>query len=148
MAPRRPTFRMLKQSLRCVCGTQQSLANGGPGAKLPWRVFVRRAKHLRRIARPNHMKSPKAFDNFESLFLSAVIIVRSFFWRCREGHVTIDVPQEEAACMRLFGRFRDDQSANVAVIFSMTLVPVIALGGAAVDYSRASQSSAALQSAV
>ena len=43
--------------------------------------------------------------------------------------------------------FREAQAGNVAIIFSMTLVPVIFLAGAAVDYSGAANLQAKLQRA-
>ena len=51
------------------------------------------------------------------------------------------------ALFRLFGRFRRDQSANVAVIFGIACVPLITAIGCAVDYSQATRIRAKLQSA-
>jgi Flp pilus assembly protein TadG len=44
--------------------------------------------------------------------------------------------------------FRTAQHGNIAVIFALTLVPVMGFIGAAVDYSRASSDRAAMQSAI
>src|SRR5882757_4399859 len=43
------------------------------------------------------------------------------------------------ALVQKFNRFRRNKSGNVAVIFALTLVPVISVIGCAVDYSRANQ---------
>lgn len=40
---------------------------------------------------------------------------------------------------RLLGRFRRDDRGNVAMIFGLTLLPLMGLAGASVDYGRASQ---------
>lgn len=45
-------------------------------------------------------------------------------------------------------RARDDRSGAVAIIFALALVPVVAMGGAAVDYSRTQQAASVLQSAL
>jgi Flp pilus assembly protein TadG len=44
--------------------------------------------------------------------------------------------------------FRDSQNGHVAVIFGLTLIPVIGLTGAAVDYTRASSVRTAMQAAL
>jgi Putative Flp pilus-assembly TadE/G-like len=49
---------------------------------------------------------------------------------------------------RLFGRFRRDQSGNIAVIFALSLVPLLSGIGCAIDYTRATQLRSKLQSAV
>ena len=46
------------------------------------------------------------------------------------------------------GRFRKDRSGNVAVIFTLALLPVLSAMGVAVDYSRATQVRSKLQSAI
>jgi Flp pilus assembly protein TadG len=51
------------------------------------------------------------------------------------------------ALLHLFNRFRRDRSANVAMIFGLSLVPLISFVGVAVDYSRASQLRSKLQAA-
>jgi Flp pilus assembly protein TadG len=48
----------------------------------------------------------------------------------------------------LLSRFRRENRANVAVIFSLALVPLFAMIGGAVDYSRASKVQARLQAAL
>ncbi len=48
------------------------------------------------------------------------------------------------ACLARFGQ---DRSANVAPIFALALVPVVALTGSAVDYSRATAIKSAMQAA-
>jgi Flp pilus assembly protein TadG len=49
---------------------------------------------------------------------------------------------------RHIGRFRRDQRGNIAVIFALSLVPVISCIGCAVDYSRATQLRSKLQAAI
>jgi Flp pilus assembly protein TadG len=49
-----------------------------------------------------------------------------------------------AGCIR---RFRRDQRGNIAVIFALTLMPLLASVGCAIDYTRASQIRTSLQSA-
>jgi Flp pilus assembly protein TadG len=51
------------------------------------------------------------------------------------------------ALHRLLSRFRRDQSANIAMIFALTLVPLVSAVGCAVDYSLAARMRAKLQSA-
>jgi Flp pilus assembly protein TadG len=46
------------------------------------------------------------------------------------------------------GRFRNDRSGNVAVIFMLALLPIVSAIGCAVDYSRATQLRSKLQSAI
>ena len=46
------------------------------------------------------------------------------------------------------GRFRNDSSGNVAVIFTLALLPILSAIGCAVDYSRATQVRSKLQSAI
>ena len=46
------------------------------------------------------------------------------------------------------GRFRRDKSGNIAVIFTLALMPILSAVGCAVDYSRATQLRAKLQAAV
>lgn len=48
----------------------------------------------------------------------------------------------------LLSRFRDETRANVAVIFSLALVPLFAMVGGAVDYSRSTKVQARLQAAL
>ena len=45
-------------------------------------------------------------------------------------------------------QFRDDKTANVALLFAISVVPVIAVIGAALDYSRWSDSRSAVQSII
>ena len=49
--------------------------------------------------------------------------------------------------LRLIGRFRRDKRGNIAMIFAIVSVPLIAFVGAAVDYSMATRMRAKLQSA-
>jgi hypothetical protein len=49
--------------------------------------------------------------------------------------------------LRTFGRFRQDQRGNVAVIFALTCVPLISALGCAIDYTRATQMQSKLQAA-
>ena len=51
------------------------------------------------------------------------------------------------ALHRLLSRFRRDQSANIAMIFALSLIPLISAIGCAVDYSLAARMKAKLQSA-
>lgn len=46
------------------------------------------------------------------------------------------------------GRFRKDRSGNVAVIFTLALLPILSAIGVAVDYSRATQIRSKLQAAI
>ncbi|MFH1343114.1 MAG: TadE/TadG family type IV pilus assembly protein [Pseudomonadota bacterium] len=46
------------------------------------------------------------------------------------------------------GRFRNDRSGNVAVIFALALLPILSSIGVAVDYSRATQIRSKLQAAI
>src|SRR3954447_14011233 len=50
--------------------------------------------------------------------------------------------------IRLFKSFASDRRANILPIFGLTLIPMLALIGAAVDYSRANSVKAALQAAL
>ena len=50
--------------------------------------------------------------------------------------------------LREIGRFRSDRSGNVAVIFTLALLPILSAIGCAVDYSRATQLRSKLQSAI
>lgn len=52
------------------------------------------------------------------------------------------------ALLPLLNRFRHDRSANIAVIFTLALLPLLSALGCAVDYSRATQLRTKLQSAV
>ena len=45
-------------------------------------------------------------------------------------------------------RFAASERANVAVIFALACIPVVAAMGVAVDYTRAAQASSAMQDAV
>jgi Flp pilus assembly protein TadG len=49
---------------------------------------------------------------------------------------------------RQIGRFRRDQSGNIAVIFALSLMPVLSCIGCAIDYSRAVQFRSKLQTAI
>jgi Flp pilus assembly protein TadG len=49
---------------------------------------------------------------------------------------------------QLLGRFRRDQRGNIAVIFALTLIPVLSSIGCAIDYSRATQLRGKLQAAI
>ena len=53
-----------------------------------------------------------------------------------------------ARSTQLIRRFRRDSRGNIAVIFALSLVPVISCIGCAVDYSRATQLRSKLQSAI
>ncbi len=46
------------------------------------------------------------------------------------------------------GRFRKDRSGNIAVIFTLALLPILSAIGCAVDYSRANRARSAMQSAL
>ncbi len=48
----------------------------------------------------------------------------------------------------IFARFRADQRGNIAVIFAISILPILGLIGAAVDYTRANNARSALQSAL
>jgi Flp pilus assembly protein TadG len=50
--------------------------------------------------------------------------------------------------VQLLGRFRRDQRGNIAVVFALTLVPVLSCIGCAIDYSRATQLRGKLQAAI
>jgi Flp pilus assembly protein TadG len=50
--------------------------------------------------------------------------------------------------LREIVRFRNDRSGNVAVIFTLALLPILSAMGVAVDYSRATQVRSKLQSAI
>jgi Flp pilus assembly protein TadG len=52
------------------------------------------------------------------------------------------------AILREIGRFRRDRSGNIAVIFTLALMPILSAIGCAVDYARATQLKSKLQSAV
>ncbi|MES1149413.1 MAG: TadE/TadG family type IV pilus assembly protein, partial [Bradyrhizobium guangdongense] len=52
------------------------------------------------------------------------------------------------AFLSLLNRFARDRSGNIAVIFAVASVPVMSAVGCAVDYSRAIQLRAKLQSAI
>jgi Flp pilus assembly protein TadG len=49
---------------------------------------------------------------------------------------------------RLFGRFAAAEQGNIAVIFAITLIPLLSFVGAAVDYSRAARARTAMQAAL
>ena len=49
---------------------------------------------------------------------------------------------------RLMSRFRGDQRGNIAVIFTLALLPILSATGCVVDYSRATQLRSKLQAAV
>lgn len=46
------------------------------------------------------------------------------------------------------GRFRSDRSGNIAVLFTLALLPILSAVGCAVDYSRATQYRSKLQAAI
>lgn len=52
------------------------------------------------------------------------------------------------ARLREIGRFRRDRSGNIAVIFTLALLPILSSIGCAVDYTRATQLKSKLQAAV
>ena len=52
------------------------------------------------------------------------------------------------ALLRRLSRFAHDKSGNIAVIFALSLVPLVSVVGCAVDYSRANQLRSKLQSAI
>ncbi len=49
---------------------------------------------------------------------------------------------------QLLGRFRRDQRGNIAIIFALSLIPVLSCIGCAIDYSRATQMRSKLQAAI
>jgi Putative Flp pilus-assembly TadE/G-like len=49
---------------------------------------------------------------------------------------------------RKAGQFRHNQDGNVALLFGLTLLPIMAATGAAIDYSRASDARAQIQNAI
>lgn len=49
---------------------------------------------------------------------------------------------------RALGRFRRDRGGNIAVMFALTLLPLLALVGCAIDYARINQVRTSLQSAI
>jgi Flp pilus assembly protein TadG len=49
---------------------------------------------------------------------------------------------------QLLGHFRRDQRGNIAVIFALSLIPVLSCIGCAIDYSRATQLRSKLQAAI
>ena len=49
---------------------------------------------------------------------------------------------------QLLGRFRRDQRGNIAVIFALSLIPLLSAIGCAIDYSRATQLRSKLQAAI
>lgn len=51
------------------------------------------------------------------------------------------------ACVRM-GRFARDQRGNIAILFALTVIPLIFLAGSGVDYGRASALRARLQNAI
>lgn len=52
------------------------------------------------------------------------------------------------ALFRKIGHFRHDSSGNIAVIFTLALMPILLAIGVAVDYSRANRARSAMQSAL
>jgi Flp pilus assembly protein TadG len=50
--------------------------------------------------------------------------------------------------LRLMNRFRSDRRGNIAVLFTLALLPILSAIGCVVDYSRASQLKSKLQSAI
>jgi Flp pilus assembly protein TadG len=56
-------------------------------------------------------------------------------------------PRHIRSAMTLLARFRRDRSANIAVIFAIAVIPILAAVGTAVDYSMATRIQAKLQSA-
>lgn len=52
------------------------------------------------------------------------------------------------ALLRKIGLFRHDTSGNIAVIFTLALLPILSAMGCALDYSRATQLKSKLQSAI
>jgi Flp pilus assembly protein TadG len=53
-----------------------------------------------------------------------------------------------AETARQISRFRHDQSGNIAIIFALTLMPILSGVGCAIDYSRATHLRSKLQSAI
>ena len=49
---------------------------------------------------------------------------------------------------RVFGRFGEDRNGNMGVIFAITLVPILGLIGAGVDYSLVNRARSAMQNAL
>src|ERR1700709_1714038 len=52
------------------------------------------------------------------------------------------------ALFREIIRFRRDRSGNIAVVFTLALLPMLSAVGCAIDYSRATQLKSKLQAAV
>jgi len=52
------------------------------------------------------------------------------------------------AVTRCVSKFRDDRSGNVAMLFALTMIPMIGFTGAAVDYTRGNSARAAMQAAM
>lgn len=50
--------------------------------------------------------------------------------------------------MNIFRRFNEDEAGNFTMIFSLALVPILGLTGAAVDYARASKARLELAGAI
>ncbi|HMO30430.1 pilus assembly protein [Enterovirga sp.] len=50
--------------------------------------------------------------------------------------------------MGLCGRFKTDQNGATAILFAFTLIPILGLVGAAIDYSRASMAQSKMQAAI
>ena len=53
-----------------------------------------------------------------------------------------------AASIKCLRRFQRDESGNFAMLFGLSIVPLLGLTGAAVDYSRASKARAELSAAI
>lgn len=51
-------------------------------------------------------------------------------------------------CQRVFSRFQGSQDGNVAVIFGIAVIPILALVGGAIDYSKATDVKSDLQGAL
>jgi len=57
-------------------------------------------------------------------------------------------PNSSLRPLSVLGRWRNDESGAIIVIFALALVPIVAVMGAAVDYSRAAQLKTRVQEAV
>src|SRR6202043_2650078 len=72
-------------------------------------------------------------------------------YRLRSDHrrIVSDMPAPRIAArlIALISRFSDDSRANLAVIFALTLIPVLAAIGCATEYSLATQMKVKMQAA-
>jgi Flp pilus assembly protein TadG len=64
------------------------------------------------------------------------------------GHLSMRILLSIRCVWELLRSFRRAQSANVAIMFGLTLVPLLGIAGAAIDYSRAASDRTKMQAAV